>query len=283
MRPRASYQRMNVIPIATALLTTALLPPAGSSRAQQPPAAPAPAPVATAAPQTAPVSAATLPASTWTPPPLEPFVATYQAFYRGKEAGDATMQVSHGEGSQWRIDMSVRGRKGFASILGLNLEQSTVFRVDGDTYVPLSQSTVRKAVFFGKKVTGVYNWQAGTAQWNGDLKEDRQQPIPLQHGDQSALSLNLSLMRDAQPGRSLSYRYVDVGKVRKYDYRAADATEVVQVGDLSYDALRVYRVNSGDNETILWIANGVPTPVRILQRDKGEDQIDLRLVEYQGA
>ncbi|KUF24023.1 DUF3108 domain-containing protein [Xanthomonas phaseoli] len=274
---------MNVIPIATALLTTALLPPAGSSRAQQPPAAPAPAPVATAAPQTAPVSAATLPASTWTPPPLEPFVATYQAFYRGKEAGDATMQVSHGEGSQWRIDMSVRGRKGFASILGLNLEQSTVFRVDGDTYVPLSQSTVRKAVFFGKKVTGVYNWQAGTAQWNGDLKEDRQQPIPLQHGDQSALSLNLSLMRDAQPGRSLSYRYVDVGKVRKYDYRAADATEVVQVGDLSYDALRVYRVNSGDNETILWIANGVPTPVRILQRDKGEDQIDLRLVEYQGA
>ncbi|MEA5123548.1 DUF3108 domain-containing protein [Xanthomonas floridensis] len=281
---------MNVIPIATALLTTALLAPADNGRAQQLPAAPAPtpapaptAPAAAAAPQAAPMSAATLPASTWTPPPLEPFVATYQAFYRGKEAGDATMQVSHGDGSQWRIDMSVRGRKGFASMLGLNLEQSTVFRVDGGTYVPLSQSTVRKAVFFGKKVTGVYNWQAGTAQWDGDLKKERQQPIPLQPGDQSALSLNLSLMRDAQPGRNLSYRYVDVGKVRKYDYRAADTTEVVQVGDLSYDALRVYRVNSGDNETILWIANGVPTPVRILQRDKNEDQVDLRLVEYQGT
>ncbi|MCC4632551.1 DUF3108 domain-containing protein [Xanthomonas dyei] len=276
---------MNAIPIAAALLTTALLCQASPSRAQQPAAPPAAAAQtpATPAPPVAPAAAAALPASTWTPPPLEPFVATYQAFYRGKEAGDATMQVSHGEGSQWRIDMSVRGRKGFASILGLNLEQSTVFRVDGDTYTPLSQSTVRKAMFFGKKVTGVYNWQAGTAQWDGDLKEERQQPIPLQHGDQSALSLNLSLMRDAQPGRSLSYRYVDVGRVRKYDYRAADTTEVVQVGDLSYDALRVYRVNSGDNETILWIANGVPTPVRILQRDKGEDQVDLRLVEYQGV
>ncbi|WP_115528564.1 MULTISPECIES: DUF3108 domain-containing protein [Xanthomonas] len=276
---------MKAIPIAAALLTTALLCQAGAGRAQQaaaPSAAAAQTP-ATPVPPVAPAAAAALPASTWTPPPLEPFVATYQAFYRGKEAGDATMQVSHGEGSQWRIDMSVRGRKGFASILGLNLEQSTVFRVDGDTYVPLSQSTVRKAMFFGKKVTGVYNWQAGTAQWDGDLKKERQQPIPLQHGDQSALSLNLSLMRDAQPGRSLSYRYVDVGRVRKYDYRAADTTEVVQVGDLSYDALRVYRVNSGDNETILWIANGVPTPVRILQRDKGEDQVDLRLVEYQGV
>ncbi|MCC8626832.1 DUF3108 domain-containing protein [Xanthomonas vesicatoria] len=276
---------MKAIPIAAALLTTVLLCQASPSRAQQadaPPAATPQAP-ATPAPLVAPAATAALPASTWTPPPLEPFVATYQAFYRGKEAGDATMQVSHGDGSQWRIDMSVRGRKGFASILGLNLEQSTVFRVDGDTYVPLSQSTVRKAMFFGKKVTGVYNWQAGTAQWDGDLKEERQQPIPLQNGDQSALSLNLSLMRDAQPGRSLSYRYVDVGRVRKYDYRAADTTEVVQVGDLSYDALRVYRVNSGDNETILWIANGVPTPVRILQRDKGEDQVDLRLVEYQGV
>ncbi|NIJ92245.1 hypothetical protein FHT12_000903 [Xanthomonas campestris] len=275
---------MKPLPIATALLTAVLLVPAGAGRAQQAAAVPAPAAAAPiAAPPTAPASAAALPASSWTPPPLQPFVATYQAFYRGKEAGDATMQVSNGEGSQWRIDMSVRGRKGFASILGLNLEQSTVFRVDGDTYVPLSQSTVRKAMFFGKKVTGVYNWQTASAQWDGDLKKERQQPIPLQRGDQSALSLNLSLMRDAQPGRSLSYRYVDVGRVRKYDYKVADATEVVQVGDLSYDALRVYRVNSGDNETILWIANGVPTPVRILQRDKGEDQVDLRLVEYQGA
>ena len=134
-----------------------------------------------------------------------------------------------------------------------------------------------------KKVTGVYNWQAGTAQWQGDLKEDRQRPIPLQRGDQSALVLNLSLMRDARPGQALQYRYVDVGRVRQYEYRAADTTENVQVGDLSYDALRVYRTNGGNDETILWIANGVPTPVRILQRKDGQDEIDLRLIEYQGA
>jgi hypothetical protein len=71
--------------------------------------------------------------------------------------------------------------------------------------------------------------------------------------------------------------------VRQYEYQAASATETVQVGDLSYDALRVYRTNGGNDETILWIANGVPTPVRILQREDGEDAIDLRLTEYQGA
>ena len=219
----------------------------------------------------------------WSPPALEPFVATYQAFYKGKEAGDATMKVLHNEGTQWRVDMAVHARKGFVGVLGLNLEQSTVFENRGNRYFPLSQSTVRKGLFLGKRATGVYNWQTHTAQWTGDLKKDRLQPIPIQAGDQSALLLNLSLMRDARPGADLHYRYVDFGRVRQHDYHAADATEIVQVGDLSYDALRVYRTNGGNDETILWIANGVPTPVRILQREDGEDRIDLRLIEYQGA
>jgi len=234
-----------------------------------------------------PVQAATpdasVPPTQWNAPALEPFVATYQAFYKGKEAGDATLQVTHVGGNQWRVDMAVRGRKGFASVLGLNIEQSTVFNVDNGVYVPLTQSTVKKALIFGKKVTGVYDWNTHTAQWEGDLKKERRQPIALEAGDQSALLLNLALMRDARPGQAMGYRYVDVGRVRRYEYRAADATETVQVGDLSYDALRVSRTNGGDNETILWIANGVPTPVRILQRDKGEDEIDLRLIEYQGV
>jgi hypothetical protein len=36
-------------------------------------------------------------------------------------------------------------------------------------------------------------------------------------------------------------------------------------------------------ETIVWVADGVPTPVRILQRQDGQDAIDLRLTTYQGV
>ena len=254
------------------LVLGSLLATAGSQAQEQPPV-----------PATPPPPVVALPAMEWTPPPLEPFVATYQAFYKGKEAGDATMRVVHGDGVQWRVDMGVHGKRGFASVLGLNLEQSTVFNNEGSVYTPLSQSTVKKALFLGKKVTGVYDWQAGVAQWQGDLKEERRQPIALQRGDQSALLLNLSLMRDAMPGKTLHYRFVDVGRVRQHDYRAADATENIQVGELSYDALRVYRTNGGNDEMIMWIANGVPTPVRILQRKDGQDEIDLRLIEYTGA
>ncbi|HEL3174238.1 DUF3108 domain-containing protein [Stenotrophomonas maltophilia] len=263
------------------LLSLAVFPGVGWGQAQAPAAPPAPVPAAQP-PADAP-AVPMPPALAWEPPPLQPFSATYQAFYKGKEAGDASMQVTHTGGSQWRVDMQVVGRRGFASVLGLNIEQSTVFEERSGVYAPLSQSTVRKGLFLGKKAVGTYNWQAGTAQWTGDVKKERAQPIPLQAGDQSALLINLAIMRDARPGASMHYRYVDMGKVREHDYQAAPQTENVEVGDLSYNALRVYRTNGGRNETILWIANGVPTPVRILQREDGEDRVDLRLIEYQGV
>ncbi|KKF89157.1 MULTISPECIES: DUF3108 domain-containing protein [Stenotrophomonas] len=263
------------------LLSLVVLPGVGWGQAQAP-ASPAPAPVPAVQPP-AEAAAPALPALAWEPPPLQPFSATYQAFYKGKEAGDASMQVTHTGGNQWRVDMQVVGRRGFASVLGLNIEQSTVFEERAGAYAPLSQSTVRKGLFLGKKAVGTYNWQAGTAQWTGDVEKKRAQPIPLQPGDQSALLINLAIMRDARPGATMHYRYVDMGKVRQHDYQAAPQTENVEVGDLSYNALRVYRTNGGNNETILWIANGVPTPVRILQREDGEDRVDLRLIEYQGV
>lgn len=221
---------------------------------------------------------ASLPASA-----LEPFVATYQAYNEGKLAGSATMQVVRGEGDRWRVDLGIRGTRGFARLAGLNIEQSTVFDAASDLYRPLSQGTVKHAVFTGRKISGVYDWNARSARWQGDIKKSRSAPVPLQDGDMSALLMNLAVIRDAQPGKALRYRVVDDGRVRDYQYAVAEQTEIVAVDDLSYDAMRVSRTNGGNDETIFWVASGVPTPIRILRRENGQDTIDLRLVEYQGV
>ena len=214
---------------------------------------------------------------------LEPFVATYDAWYQGKQAGTATMRLQP-QGAQWQVDLGIRGNRGFAGILGLNLEQDTLFDVVGTVYRPLRQSTTRKAaVFFNRKVEGTYDWADNVARWTGDLSKRRRDPVSLQPGDMSALLINLAVMRDAAPNAALQYRFVDGGRVREYAYQAAAETELVQVGDISYSALRVSRTNGGNDEMIIWVADGVPTPVRILQRENGEDAVDLRLVEYQGA
>jgi hypothetical protein len=214
---------------------------------------------------------------------LEPFIAQYQVFKDGKTLGDAVMQVVKNDGRRWRVDLNIRGTEGLVGLAGIAAQQSTVFDIAGKRYRPLAQSTVRKTVFTKKQTVGVYDWRSHQARWTGDVKETRRAPVALQDGDLSGLLINLAVIRDAQPGKSMQYRFVDDGRVRDHRYDVATQLEEVKVGDLGYSAMKVARVQSGSEETVIWVVDGVPTPVRILQREDGQDKYDLRLVEYKGA
>ena len=238
-----------------------------------------------AAAQTAPAPASTVvvPEAAAAPRPLLPFSARYAVWRGGDPFGDATMQLVRLDDGRWRIDLDIHASRGLLRLASLNLEQSTLFDVDGGFYRPLSQATVRHAFFGRKLTTGVYDWEAGHAQWQGDIKKTRRAPVVLQAGDMSGLLINLAVLRDAQPGADLHYRFVDDGRVRDHQYLVAPQREPVTVDDIGYDAMRVSRVHAGGDETILWVVEGVPTPVRILQREGGEDAFDLQLIDYTGA
>jgi len=212
--------------------------------------------------------------------PLQPFVADYQVYREGKPVGDATLQVAKLDANRWRVDLGLRGTRGLVRLVGLNIEQSTLFDVTDGRYRPLTQSTVRHAMFSGRKITGTYDWNTHSAIWEGDVKKDRRAAVPLQDGDMSALLINLAVIRDAEPGKHLQYRFVDDGRIRNHEYAVSPELEKVTVDDLDYNAMRVTRVRSGTEETILWVSYGVPTPIRMVQRKNGEDVTDLRLVQY---
>jgi hypothetical protein len=217
------------------------------------------------------------------PRPLEPFIAQYQVYKDGRVLGDAVMQVVKNDDRRWRVDLNIRGTQGLVGLAGIAAQQSTVFDVAGGQYRPLAQSTLRKTVFTKKQTVGVYDWRSHQARWTGDVKDSRRAPVPLQDGDQSGLLINLAVIRDAQPGQSLHYRFVDDGRVRDHRYDVSTQFDDVKVGDLDYNAMRVSRAQAGNEETVIWVVDGVPTPVRILQREDGQDKFDLRLVEYKGA
>lgn len=217
------------------------------------------------------------------PAGLQAFTARYTALYHGKPAGDATLRLVDEAGPRWRVDLGIEGRSGMLGILGLNVQQSTVFESTDGGYRPLSQSTVRKGLFMGKRTVGTYDWARGTAQWKGDVKKRHQAPVALHAGDMSGLLINLAIIRDARPDAVLRYRFVEGGRVRDHDYRVAAVPETVSAGEIGFQALRVTRTNAGNDETIVWVAEGVPTPIRILQREDGEDAVDLRLIDYQGT
>jgi hypothetical protein len=217
------------------------------------------------------------------PRALEPFVAQYQVFKDGRALGDAVMRVVKNDARRWRVDLDIKGTEGLVGLAGIAAQQSTVFDVAGSRYRPLAQSTVRKTVFTKKQTVGVYDWRSRQARWTGDVKESRRAPVTLQDGDQSGLLINLAVIRDAQPGQSLQYRFVDDGRVRDHRYNVSSQIEDVKIGELSYSAMRVTRAQAGNEETVIWVVDGVPTPVRLLQRENGQDKYDLRLVEYKGA
>lgn len=213
---------------------------------------------------------------------LEPFVANYQVLRGGRTLGEATMQVVRADAGRWRVDLGMRGT-GLVGLAGINAEQSTAFDQVGETYRPLTQSTLRKTLFTRKQTTGTYDWRLLRARWTGDVKATRRAPVALQAGDMSGLLINLAIIRDAQPGRALQYRFVDDGRVRDHRYVVATEPESVAVGEIGYSAMRVTRVQSGTEETVIWVVDGVPTPIRMLQRENGVDTYDLRLVDYKGT
>lgn len=214
----------------------------------------------------------------------EPFFATYEAWYGDRHVGEASMTLEPREAPNWEVTLEIRANRGLIGLARLNMLQSTVFDVhhDGQFFRPLTQRTVRKAILFGRNSTGIYDWHARTAQWSGDVSERRSQPVPLEDGDMSALLINLAVIRDAEPGATLRYRYVDNGRAREHEYQVSTETEPVEVAGIGYRALRISRIEDDDDQMIVWVANGVPTPIRILQRD-GDDTIDLRLIEYRGT
>jgi hypothetical protein len=247
-----------------ALLTTLACAVPTAGRAQVAPLVPA-----VAAPHVEPVQ-------------LQPFVATYQVFHSGNELGEATMQLVHVDGARWRIDLGMKGR-GLMRLTGLNLQQSTLFDTDGTQYRPLAQSTVKRAFLSSRKTVGLYDWTHLTARWTGDVRKDHEGPVALQPGDMSGLLIDLAVIRDAAPARDLHYRFVDDGRVREHHWVVAPETEAIAVGDLNYDAMRANRIQDGGDDTVIWVASGVPTPIRILQREDGADSTDLRLIEYKGV
>lgn len=198
---------------------------------------------------------------------VKPFTADYQASYMGMQANGRMTLAAAGD-KRWRYNLSISNSLA-------SLSQTTVFEEHAGQWRPLSGTDATNVLIKKSNKVANYDWSTGTATWSGDMKPDRKGPIKLQAGDLDALLINLALVRDVAAGKPLSYRMVEDGRVKQMRYTVA-GKESIDVGGKPQQATKLVS-NNGDKQTIAWVVDGMPVPARILQRENGQDAIDLRV------
>ena len=201
---------------------------------------------------------------------VEAFTAQYSASALGM-VGEGQMSVAPQPGNRWQYSLTVRNQ-------AVDLTQKTVFDVQEGRMRPLSSSDSSRLLIKKKNVNTVYDWGKAQATWNGDVKPDRAGPVKLVAGDMDALLVNLAIVRDVAAGKPLTYRMVENGRAKPMNYQIA-GKERITIGGKPQDATKVVRTD-GDKQTIVWVVADAPVPARILQRENGQDTIDLTLKSW---
>lgn len=198
---------------------------------------------------------------------LEPFTADYQASYMGVQA-TGTMTLASAGNNQWRYSLQIQNPMA-------TLSQNTVFDEKNGQLRPLSSNDSSALLVKKRNVQAKYDWSSNQATWSGDVKPERRGPVKLQAGDMDALLINLAISRDLAAGKPLTYRMVDEGRVKSMTYQVV-GKEMLTVNGKQQQATKVSRVD-GNKELIAWIVPGLPVPARLLQRDNGQDALDLTI------
>jgi hypothetical protein len=178
----------------------------------------------------------------------KPFSASYTADWKQVPiSGTAERRLSALDGGRWQLDFE-------ASMLVASLSESSTFRLEKNTIVPLTYRFERSGLGKGKQIEHDFDWSA--KQVIGTDRGDAVR-LPLNRGMLDKSTYQLVLQQDVAAGKkSMSYQVVDGDEVETYDFRVL-GEEVVRTKAGLIDAYKVERVRDptqSSRKTILWFA-----------------------------
>ncbi len=212
---------------------------------------------------------------------LQPFTATYDVLIDGKPQGRSTMRLEQTAPGQWRHTIEAKGTAGLARLSGFASSQVSHFDLVNNRPRLLDALARSEMLVRSREVRTTFDWQAGLARWDGDLKPDQRAPLALSDNAVNAAVLNLLLAFDsasAAPGARLDYRLFERGAADPVDYIVGTAeTVTVAAGEFSAVRVRGERPAKQRVVTAWYAADLPPTPVRMTQVENGKPSYELRL------
>ena len=179
---------------------------------------------------------------------LQPFTASYTADWKQLPmSGSAERSLSKGDKGDWVLNFK-------ASMMLASLTETSTFKVENNTLLPLTYTFERGGLGKAKKVNLDFDW--ATKMVTGTENKDPVK-LPLISGMLDKSTYQLALQRDVAAGKkSMSYQVVEGEDVDTYDFRVL-GPEKVETKAGSIDAIKVERVRDptkNKRTTVMWFA-----------------------------
>ena len=181
-------------------------------------------------------------------------VVLSDATYSGKYAGltiETERRLVQLDDSSYRLSSEA------SNFLG-SLKETSHFVVLEDIWRPIKYTYQRR--IFGAKTTETidFDWDAMTAFYTHSDKPERDAQLRLTPGVLDPALYLLRIQRDLVLGlETLDYKFVKRDRIRHYTI-ALLSTKDLDLGDKSYSAIKVGRVNADDDkQTYVWVIPGL--------------------------
>ncbi|MGE8359456.1 DUF3108 domain-containing protein [Pseudomonas sp.] len=204
---------------------------------------------------------------------LKPFSASYTADWKQLPmSGSATRSLEALDEGRWQLNFE-------ASMLVAGLTEESTFRLDQDTFLPLTYRFERNGLGKGKEIEQDFDWNEKQV-----IGNDRGDPVrfPLNRGLLDKSTYQLALQHDVAAGKkSMSYQVVDGDEIETYDFRVL-GEEVVRTKAGLIDSIKVERVRDptqSSRKTVLWFAKDwghLLVRLHQVEKDGKEYQIMLK-------
>ena len=214
-------------------------------------------------------------------PVLQPFGADYEVRVDGSDAGESRIELLNAQPGLLQHRVHALGTRGLAKLARFSTDQSAELRISGGDVQLVSAKMSASSLFRDRDLSVQFDWNNRQLLWDGDVDKNqpRSRPIEGIPATGSSLNLQLGLAALSQPtGQQLEYVLHDRGKASVLDYTIGPA-ESIEVPAGRFRAIPV-RGERPEKQRIItaWYAEGLPpTPVRVLQTEKGKAKFELRL------
>lgn len=214
-------------------------------------------------------------------PGLQPFHADYLVRVDGKDSGESRIELKLLQEQLFQHRVYALGTKGLAKLARFSTDQTADLEwVAGGIRLTRADMSAQ-SLLRDRELSVQFDWLNQKVHWTGDVDDNKPLIAALQGTPATGSSLNLQLGLEAQSkptGTRLEYTLHDRGSAKPLDYVIGPA-ETIEVPAGRFSAIPV-RGERKDKQrvTTAWYAEGLPpTPVRVLQIEKGKEKFELRL------